>query len=324
MKKLVKLALILFILVVLILLGGFWYWNNQLAPADPRNSEKYSFVVKKGESTIEIAQDLKSKGLIKSDLVFRGYLKLSKKAGNIQAGDFKLSPSMTIEEIVDQLSFGIVDKWVTLIEGWRVEEEAEEFQKSLGIKKEEFLKEAKEGYMFPDTYLFNKDVLVSDIVSKLENTFDQKYTPEIRAQIKNRGLTEKEGVILASIVEREARSDEVRTEVASILLRRYLKENMGLNADATLQYALGFQPIEKTWWKKALTNEDKKIDSPYNTYKYRGLPPEPICNPSVSSLKAVANADIKTPYLYYFHDNQGNTYYGRTLEEHNQNVAKHR
>lgn len=110
--------------------------------------------------------------------------------------------------------------------------------------------------------------------------------------------------------------------VASILLKR-LKIDMGLNADATIQYALGYQPEEKSWWKRHLTAADLKIDSPYNTYLYKGLPPTPICNPSLSSLTAVANADPKTPYLYYYHDSEGNSYYAKSLDEHNANVTNH-
>ena len=102
---------------------------------------------------------------------------------------------------------------------------------------------------------------------------------------------------------------------------------MGLNVDAGVQYALGYQsnqsPPASGWWKNNLTKEDLQIDSPYNSYLYRGLPPTPICNPGLSSLRAVANADSSTPYLYYYHDSRGNSYYGKTLEEHNQNVANH-
>ena len=96
---------------------------------------------------------------------------------------------------------------------------------------------------------------------------------------------------------------------------------MGLNADAAIQYALGYQSGEKSWWKRHLTSEDLKVESPYNTYLYRGLPPTPISNPSLSSLQAVASADSKTPYLYYYHDSKGNSYYAATLEEHSQNIV---
>lgn len=215
-------------------------------------------------------------------------------------------------------------KRVTLLEGWRVEEMAVKLNKDLGIKNEEFLKLAKEGYMFPDTYFFKEEALASAVAQKLRANFDLKYDDKLRAKIKKLGLTPAEGVVLASIVEREARSDEARKMVASILLKR-LKIGMGLNADATIQYALVSQgaktPPPAGWWKRNLTREDLKIDSPYNTYLYRGLPPGPISNPSLSSLNTVANANPSTPYLYYYHDSQGISHYGRTLEEHNENIA---
>ncbi len=216
----------------------------------------------------------------------------------------------------------IPEKKVTLLEGWRKEEMATKLNKELGIKNQDFLKVAKEGYMFPDTYFFEENASASAVAKRLEDTFELKYSDDLKAKIKKLGLTEEEGVILASIVEREARSDAVRTKVAGILLKRF-KIDMGLNADATIQYALGYQEDEKSWWKRHLSLDDLKIKSPYNTYLYKGLPPTPICNPSLSSLKAVASADPKTPYLYYYHDSQGNSYYAKTLEEHNNNVANH-
>ncbi|MFA5932744.1 MAG: endolytic transglycosylase MltG [Microgenomates group bacterium] len=214
----------------------------------------------------------------------------------------------------------IPEKKVTLIEGWRVEEMAEKLNKELGIKNKDFLVVAKEGYMFPDTYFFEPDASASAVAKKLRSTFDLKYDADLQAKIKKLGLTSSEGVILASIVEREARSDEARKMVASILLKR-LKIDMGLNVDAGIQYALGYQQAEKSWWKRNLTKDDLKINSPYNTYIHAGFPPTPICNPSLSSLEAIANADSKTPYLYYFHDSQGVSHYSKTLEEHNQQIA---
>lgn len=313
---------VLIILIVLIILGGWLYWQHLNLPVDKNGSVK-AFVIQKGESTPSIADRLKGEELIRSSLAFKIYLKTTNQAGNIQAGTFKLSPAMSFAEIMANLSSGAEDIWVTLIEGWRVEEMAERLNKELGIKNQEFIDAAKEGYMFPDTYLFNKDATALDIDSIMQNTFKQKVDQGLQNKIKAQGLTLDEGVILASIVEREARSDEVRTNVASILLKR-LENDMGLNADATLQYILGYQEDEKGWWKKSLVNADKLVESPYNTYKYKGLPPGPICNPSLSSLRAVANADTSMPYVYYFHDSKGNTYYGRTLEEHNRNVAKYR
>lgn len=213
-----------------------------------------------------------------------------------------------------------VEKRVTLLEGWRIEEMAAKLNKDLGTKNEDFIEVAQEGYMFPDTYFFHEDASASAVVQKLKLTFETRYNEDLQAKIKKIGLTPKEGIILASIVEREARSSEARKMVASILLKR-LNIGMGLNADATIQYILGYQPEEKSWWKRHLTKEDLKVNSPYNTYLYRGLPPAPICNPSLSAIQAVVNADPGTPYLYYYHDSQGKSYYAKTLEEHNENVA---
>jgi UPF0755 protein len=211
---------------------------------------------------------------------------------------------------------------ITLLEGWRVEEMANKLSAELGVKSPEFLKLAKEGYMFPDTYFIEADASASAVVAKMEDNFADKYDGAIQNKIKKMGLTPDEGIILASIVEREARSDSARQMVASILLKR-LNIGMGLNSDATIQYALGFQPSEKSWWKSHLTKADLQINSPYNTYIHQGLPPAPISNPSLSAIKAVASADPNTPYLYYYHDSQGVPHYAKNLEEHNLNIANY-
>lgn len=314
-----------FITLTIVLLGIFFVasflWGNIMGSVSQDKSIK-PFVIQKGESVNHIAQRLEEEKLIKSSLIFKMVLKLQKGAPHIEAGDFNLSPSMSTSEIISTLSKGLLDKKVTFLEGWRVEEMAQKLNAELEIDNGEFIKNAKEGYMFPDTYFFNKSASSRDIADTLKNTFKQKYDNSLQEKIKSKGLSYDEGVILASIVEREARSDQARTEVASILLKRF-KIGMGLNADATIQYILGYQPSEKSWWKKDLTEEDKMIESPYNTYLHVGLPPNPICNPGLASLKAVANADSSTPYLYYYHDSKGNSHYAKTLEEHNQNVANH-
>lgn len=307
------------IIITLLIFVAYRWWSYQFAPVSSETSSKV-FVVEKGAGVSQIAQKLKEENLIKSELAFKIYIRQNNLTNKIQAGTFKLAPSMDVAKIANSLTENPLDNWITLIEGWRVEEMAEEINSKFKIKNSKFLEVAKEGYMFPDSYLFPKDVTVEQIAKAMRDNFNRKYSGELRSKIKAKGLTEDQGVILASIVEREARSQKVRTEVASILLKR-LKMDMGLNADATLQYALGYQSEEKSWWKRHLTNADKLIESPYNTYKYRGLPPAPICNPSLSSLQAVANADSKTPYLYYYHDSKGNSHYGKTLDEHNENVA---
>lgn len=315
MKRLI--VLLILALVILFVIRG--WWSLQLS-APSSDTKLKVFVIAKGENFSSVAGKLQQEGLIRSSLVLSIYGKQSGFADKISAGTFKLSSSMSAAEILEAISGNPVDSWVTLLEGWRVEEMAEKLNAELGVDKEQFIKAAKEGYSFPDTYLFPEDYTPEQIAKRLTDTFESRYSQDLRAKIRAQGLTEDEGVILASIVEREARSDKARTEIAGILLKRF-NIGMGLNVDATLQYILGYQPQEKSWWKRHLSNADKLVESPYNTYKYKGLPPAPIANPSLSSLNAVANADSSTPYLYYYHDSQGRSHYGRTLEEHNANIA---
>lgn len=297
------------------------WWDSQLAPVSSDESTKV-FVITKGAGVSEIAKQLKETNLIKSEFVFKVYVKQNNLTNKLQAGSYKLSPSMSAPEILKVLQSGSEDVWVTLLEGWRIEEVANKLNQELKIDKQEFIKSAKEGYMFPDTYLFPREATVEYISDTLKKTFDERFTAELRAKVRSRGLTDAQGVILASIVEREARSYEVRKTVASILLKRF-KIGMGLNADATIQYALGFQKSENSWWKRRLSFDDLKVDSSYNTYVHAGFPPGPISNPGLLSLQAVANADSSTPYLYYYHDSKGVSYYAKTLDEHNENVANY-
>ncbi|MCL4387469.1 endolytic transglycosylase MltG, partial [Patescibacteria group bacterium] len=127
--------------------------------------------------------------------------------------------------------------------------------------------------------------------------------------------------IVAYLIEREAKKDEDRPLVASVILNRF-NIGMKLDIDATIQYALGYQEDEKRWWKKSLTLDDIKLNSPYNTYRVSGLPPTPISNPGLASLQAVVNPS-DTNYLYYITDSKGINHYGKTLEEHNANIQKY-
>lgn len=308
-------TILLFFLVFLIAKS---YWSFLKSPLE-KNGQTRAFVVQPGEPVTSISDRLEKEKFVRSSLVFNVTYKIGSRT-KIEAGDFKLSSAMDTDEIIKNLAQGSLDKWVTLLEGWRVEEMAQKLNNDLAVNKDEFLKSAEEGYMFPDTYLLNPKASASDIVAILKNNFSSRYSDEIKQKVIAKGLTLEQGVILASLVEREARSDKARTEVASILLKR-LKIEMGLNVDSTIQYALAYQSGEKSWWKRHLTKDDLKVNSPYNTYLHRGLPPAPICNPSLSSLKAVANASTDTPYLYYYHDSKGVSHYAATLQEHNDNIS---
>ena len=313
---------ILLLLIVLITVFSYLFYKEGSLPVNKNDKISKIFIIRQGESLNTIVNNLSNEGLIRNKMVFYLIIKQMGIDRKIQAGDFRLSANMSAIELAKNLTHGTLDVWVTLIEGTRKEEMAQVISNQLGIPEIEFDKLAEEGYLFPDTYLVPKTATAETVLSIIKNNFNDKFDESLHTQARNKKLTEKQVLILASLVEREARQPATRQKVASIILKRYLND-MPLQIDATVQYALGYQINEKTWWKKDLTFDDLKIVSPYNTYIYRGLPPEPICNPSLSSIKAVINADENTPYWYYLTDKNGVMHYAVTLEEHNNNVNKY-
>ena len=318
--KMKKRFIVLILFLVILFAGGYLWWNQAIAPLDKKFLEYKTFVVEKGEDARSIAKNLHSQGFIRDPIAFFLYARFGGYQDKIQAGDFRLSPSMDLSTIMDSLTHGTLDVWITIPEGWRSEEIALLLAQELGIPESEFIKVAREGYMFPETYLVPKDASASSVVNILNATFAKKVSSEIRQKAKARGLNLDELLIIASMVEREARLDEDRPVVASVIINR-LDERMKLDIDATVQYALGYNPSEKNWWKKNLTVEDLKIDSPYNTYTNAGLPPAPIANPGLEAILAVVNAP-DTEYLYYVSDANGKIHPAKTAEEHNANVKK--
>lgn len=313
-----KKRIAIFFLFSLFLLGLFFLWFKEATlPANPISNASQIFIVKKGESIRQIANNLKKEGLIREPLAFFLLVKNKGVEKNIQAGDFRLKPSMNLYEVIEELKHGTLDVWVTILEGWRVEEIALKLAAELSIPEQEFLKYAQEGYMFPDTYLLPRQASASALAKIMRNNFEKRAVESLNLK----GVNLHKIVILASLVEREAKLEEDRPKVASVLLNR-LEIGMKLDIDATVQYALGYQEEEKTWWKKALSKEELIIDSPYNTYKNKGLPPTPIANPGLSSIKAVVNP-AKTDYLYYLSDKEGEMHYAKTLREHNENIEKY-
>ncbi|MBI2611814.1 endolytic transglycosylase MltG [Candidatus Gottesmanbacteria bacterium] len=316
-----KRFIVLILFLIILFGGGYLWWTQARSPLDKNSSEYNTFVVEKGEDARSIAKKLHSQGFIRDPIAFFILARFGGYQDKIQAGDFRISPSMNLSSIMETLTHGTLDIWITIPEGWRNEEIALLLAKELNIPESEFLKEASEGYMFPDTYLVPRDASASSIVSILNKTFQEKITAEIMQKAKNKGLTLDELLIVASMVEREARLDEDRPIVASVIINR-LDEGMKLDIDATVQYVLGYDPSEKNWWKKNLTVEDLKIDSPYNTYTNSGLPPAPIANPGLEAILAVVNAP-DTDYLYYVSDEKGKIHPAKTVEEHNANVKRY-
>ena len=315
------LFLFCFILFLVFILGEYLYYKEGLLPVNKNDRSSKIFVINKGETLTSIIKRLSKEDLIRNRIIFYILVKQLGIEKKIQAGDFRLSPSMSAEEIAQTLTHGTLDIWVTIIEGLRKEEIAQIIGEKFNIPASEFIKYAREGYLFPDTYLIPKDANLNTVLNIFENNFNTKVNEEIKNNIKKKGLTLEEAIIIASLIEREAKYQNDRPLVASVIFNR-LKNNMKLDIDATVQYALGYQIREKTWWKKNLTKNDLEIDSPYNTYKNLGLPPEPICNPGLSSIEAVINAP-KTDYFYYISDKSGHLHFAKTLEEHYKNIDKY-
>jgi len=319
MKKL----LLALAFVLAILAAAYIVYQEGVLPVDKNDTSERTIVVRKGDTANTIANTLYLQKLIRNRVVFFFVIKQLGIEKQIQAGDFNLSPSMSAFEVATALTKGSIDVWITIPEGLRKEEIAEILAKDLPeFSTADFLSKAEEGFLFPDTYLIPKGANADTAISILTNTFDTKYTNEMEAIARNLNLSTKELVILASLVEREARLAEDRQPMASVLLRR-LEEPMRLQIDASVQYSLGYSKEEKTWWKKGLTVEDLKNDSAYNTYVRDGLPLGPICNPGIAAIEAVLTADPNTPYLYYVNDTAGKLHFGRTLEEHEANIKKY-
>lgn len=296
------------------------WWNNGLAAVNLNDKSSQIFVVQKGEDIREIVNKLKTKNLIKDPIVFFLLLKKTGLDKQIQAGDFRLNPSMKAQEIAENLTHGTVDIWITIPEGQRAKEVANILQKNISTYKSSWVNQLieNEGYLFPDTYLIPKDADITLIITLMRKNFDKKFE-SIKSS--NNRLSAQQIVIIASLIEREAKFPKDRPLVASVVLNR-LNLSMPLQIDATVQYALGFQKDEKTWWKKNLTLEDLNINSSYNSYRNVGLPPTPIANPGFDALLAVVNAP-KTDYLYYISDKSGYLHFAKTLEGHNLNIQKY-
>lgn len=312
-----KRVYITLIILAVLLLGSFVWWKNGTSPSDSDNNTPKIFIIDQGQGVRAIAKNLKDEGLIKDQVAF---FLLTKKTGidsRIQAGSFRLNPSMSAHEIAEALTLGTLDIWVTVPEGVRAGEIADILEESMPGYDESWdaVLEENEGYLFPDTYLFPKDSNVETIVTIMRNNFDEKFSG---LDTSNSDLSDKEIIVLASLIEREANSDENRPEVSSVINNR-LGIGMKLDIDATLQYILGYQANEGRWWKKGLTNQDKLINSPYNTYQVAGLPPAPISNPGLASLKAAINP-VTTTYLFYITDSSGINRYAETLAEHQENI----
>lgn len=280
-------------------------------------SESQEFEIIPGESVSMMCLRLENQGLINDAAALRVYLIYKGMDRIIQAGLYRLSPAMTPIEIAQTFLDATPNEVVfAILPGWRIEEIAESLPTTgLMITPEEFLQAARnpsaelkffvgindlstlEGFLYPGAYEVSREIDVNTLLKVVLSNFSVTVDQTILDGFAHNGLTLLEGVILASIVEKEAVMDEEQPMIASVFYNR-LKINMKLETDPTVQYGLGYSPEWQSWWKSPLAFADYQVDSPYNTYIIQGFPPAPIANPSLSALRAVA-FPAESPYYYF-------------------------
>lgn len=325
------------LLIVLIVIGCsavFWYFNA-LSPLDVRSQDRHTIKIETGLSVQQIADLLYERGVIKSPFAFTTYVRQKRKAGSLQAGKFVLRPSMAVEEIVEVLQSGKVDESIiTIPEGYTVRQIDTLMAQSGFSATGEILRCAQEcdfssftflpyvsglaerggkveGYLYPDTFFVSKeDFHPKFFLERLLTTYRKKTVEPYESVIEESGRSLHELVTMASLIEEETLTDEERPIVSGILWKRY-DDGRGLGVDATVRYILD-KPTD------AITVADLNTNSPYNTRKFRGLPPGPIANAGIKSFIASLYPQ-ESRYWYYLHGKDGEIRYAVTNEEHNIN-----
>jgi UPF0755 protein len=309
--------------------------DQLLSPADPNGSD-LTFRVALGESPVTIAQQLQAVGLVRDATVFRNYLVYAGLDTTLQAGEYSLSARMSPYQIAHTLQDATpAQVKFNILAGWRAEEIAAALPTSgLNITPQDFLEAINthpegvdspkglpsqatlEGFLFPDSYELKRDLTADKLVSVFVQDFDTQVDNDLQQGFERQGLDEFQAVTLASIVQREAIVEDEMPMIASVFLNR-LSAGLKLDSDPTVQYALGYNQTQKSWWTNPLSLDDLRINSPYNTYQVQGLPPGPIANPGLNALRAVA-FPAQTPY-YYFRaacDHSGRHVFSETFAEH--------
>lgn len=281
------------------------YWQL-FTPVGTDNKNPVLFQIKQGQSWTQVAENLENASLIRSDKVFLLYAKLAYNGENIYPGRYRIASGAGIKEIIKTITNP--DKTeisITIPEGFSVRDIDERLTDAGLIIAGEFTFAALqyEGFLFPDTYnVYNSNFKPEDLIKKMQNNFFKKLTPEISKEI----------ITMASILEKEVRTEKDMPIVAGILWKR-IKNNWPIQADATLLYGKNITTISS----KELTD-----DNPYNTYKYKSLPPTPIGNPGIKTIRAAISPQ-ESRYWFYLTDSEGNVHYAETNEEQNENRRKY-
>lgn len=323
---------------------------DQPAGAENRPAQ---FVIQPGQTARTVAENLANAGLITDARLFEAYVRVNGLANSLQAGAYQLSPSMTIPEIAQALQRAVAPEIVVRVgEGWRLEQTADYLTQKTPLDGADYRRRAEtgdlagldagkydflglrpagatlEGYLYPDTYrLPAEGATAADLLGRQLDKFNEQVMPFWReAEAKGTPqLTLHQVLTLASIIEREAVADDERPMIAGVYLNR-LARKMKLQADPTVQYAMGYQPDTQRWWKTPMSlDEYSTADSPYNTYLYPGLPPAPIASPSLKSIMAVLEP-AQHAYLFFVAEpgGTGRHAFAHTYEEHLKNVERYR
>ena len=325
-------AIIGFVLIV-----ALFYMLFFSAPQKQAETER--FIVSLNSTQNSILQKLYSDGFVKSAWASQLVLYSTK----IDPGAYKIGKNMSVFKLAKVLGAEPYMKWVVIPEGLRKEQIGEMLTQTLGwtkqMKTDWITKDTAqssyyiEGVYFPDTYLLSKEEDTMKIAERFVNKFNEKFQPYADKFVKE-NIKWDTAIKIASIVQREAAGKDDMPLIAGILWNRLLK-NMRLEVDATIQYMrddIAHYGVVRTtnqpkeyknngdWWKP-IKPDDKKIESPYNTYKNAGLPPHPICNPGLEAIAAVLNP-TKTECLFYLHDTNGQIHCSKTYEEHQKNIEK--
>ena len=303
--------------------------DDLLQSKDPRG-EAVIFQIPYGQSAGQIAAALQKQGLIRSAESFTNLLVFAGSDQKIQAGIYRLSPAMNSVAIANHIVDSNPDDIAfSFLAGWRAEEIAALLPLSgLSVSETEFLSavqhpsdeslgyDSLEGYLYPDEYQLLRSAGAVDLTKAFVGHFYNQLPEGYEDLLAAKGLTLEEAVILASLVQKEMVVESEGPQIAGVFLYR-LTVGMPLQSDPTVQYALGYDAARASWWKNPLTEADLQVDSPYNTYIHEGLPPAPICNPSLTALMAVLNAS-DSPYLYFRAacDGSGTHVFSETYEQH--------
>ena len=324
----------LFVLVLLIAIvagaGAWWMYSQAIEPYRGYTEPEVFVEIPPGSSPAAIGNRLVSAGVVRDGRTFQAALFVSGRSRGLRAGEYRFDTPLHALDVIDKIARGdVYRRRLTFREGLTIAEMAQVFEERGFGKADEFTKAAShaaliadldpsardlEGYLFPETYALPRGTSAAAVVAQMVDGFKKVMTPELRAAATGAGLTVRQLVTLASLVEKETGTPEERPLVAAVYANR-MKIGMGMQADPTVIYAL--QKAGK--YTGNLRREDLQFDSPYNTYRYPGLPPGPIAAPGKASIESAAKpADVD--YLYFVSKNDGSHVFASTLADHNQNV----